>query len=65
MSIQEGTTLFVPRLLRDIRLTLATPEHVWKLCKICKKAQIMFRGVARNSFWVGIIFTAPHCSPIY
>jgi len=23
------------------------------------------RGVARNSFWVGIIFTAPYCSPIY
>jgi len=32
MSIQAGATLFAPRLLRDIRLTLATP-NVWKLCK--------------------------------
>ena len=34
MSTEAGTMLFAPRLLRDIRLTLATPEHVWKLCKI-------------------------------
>jgi len=25
----------------------------------------LVRGVARNSFWVGIIFTAPYCSPLY
>jgi len=34
MSIQAATTLFAPRLLRDIRLIIGTTEHVWKLCKI-------------------------------